>query len=125
MDCNGFKLRLLNPDCNRIAVKSSVQTSWMPTYKKHVFSKPQEYEVGFDRDELVVIGFQDGSGEAVIEIVPLGDKVGTIICQSSRNATRVLRVGSKYRYTLEPGEQLVMRGKNIIYPTRGSSGQPH
>jgi len=119
-DCNGFKLRALNPDCNRIAVKSSVQTSWMVTYKPFIVSKPKEYEIGFDRDELIVIAFQDGSGHAHIEIVPLGDKVGTIIAQSSRNATKVLRVGTKYRFDLAPGEQIIFRSNALVYPTRGN-----
>lgn len=121
-DCNGFKLRALNPDCNRIAVKSSIQTSWMMTYKKHVFSKPTEYEVGFDKNELIVISFQDGSGGAVVEIEPLGEKVGTIIAQSSRNATRTLRVGSTYRYEMSPGESIVIRGAKIAHPNTPGAG---
>ena len=113
--CNGVKVRTLNPDCNRIAVKSNVQTSWMMTYKKHVFSRPQEYEIGIDKNELLVIAFQDGSGGAAIEIEPLGDKAGTMIAQSSRNATKTLRVGTKYRFELKPGESVIMRSSNIVY----------
>ncbi len=123
MDCNGFKLRTLNQDCNRLAIKSNVQTSWNPSYKGHRFARNKEYEIGFDRDELIVIAFQDGSGGASIEIQPLGDKVGTIIAQSSRDATKVLRVGSKYRFDLAPGEQIIFRSKAIHYPdSRPSTG---
>jgi hypothetical protein len=121
-ECNGFKLRALNPDCNRIAVKSSVQTTWMLTYKKHAFSKAQEYEVGFDKNELIVISFQDGSGGATIEIEPLGEKVGTIIAQSSRKATRTLRVGTKYRYEMDPGESIIIRGSKIVHPNTPGAG---
>src|SRR5271154_7085632 len=99
---NGFKLRCLNQDCNRVAVKSTHQTSWNPTYKKHVFSKPGEYEVGIHQNELAVITFQDGSGGAEIEITPLGDRVGTLLMQSSRNAHKVLRVNTKYKFKLAP-----------------------
>ena len=113
--CNGIKIRALNQDCNRIAVKSSVQTSWNLPYKAFRFSKPAESEVGIAKDELLVIAFQDGSGEAVCEIEPLGDKAGTLIAQSSRNATRTLRVGSRYRYALQPGESIIMRSANIVY----------
>jgi len=121
-ECNGFQLRPLNPDCNRIAVKSSAQTSWCPTFKKHIFSKPEEYEVGFTTNELIVMTYQDYlSGEAAFDIVPLGDAAGTIIAQSSRNATRVLRVGTKYRYTLEPGESLIFRSANLRYPRTGNA----
>lgn len=122
-ECNGIKLRALNPDCNRIAIKSSVQTSWMVSYKKYShFSKPAEYEIGFNKDELLVLSFQDGSGSAAIEILPLGDKVGTIIAQSSRNATRTLRVGGKYRYELQPGESVILRGSKIVYPNSPGAG---
>jgi hypothetical protein len=122
-ECNGLKIRALNPDCSRIAVKSSVQTTWMMTYKKHsILSKPKEYDVGFDKNELLVLSFQDGSGGAVIEIEPLGDNVGTIIAQSSRKTTRTLRVGGKYRYELDPGESIVIRGSKIIHPNTPGAG---
>lgn len=121
-DCNGFKLKALSQDCNRIAVKSSVQTTWMMTYKERRDAKPKEYDVGFDKNEVIVLSFQDGSGEAVIEISPLGEKVGTIIAQSSRNATRTLRVGGKYRYALTPGESLVIRGSRILHPSHQGAG---
>lgn len=121
-ECNGFKLRALNQDCNRIAVKSSVQTTWAMTFKSGVFSKPKQYDVGFDKNELIVISFQDGSGAAEIEITPLGEKVGTIIAQSSRGPTKTLRVGGRYNYTLQPGESIVIRGARIIYPNHAGAG---
>ena len=122
MSSNGFKLKSLNQDCNRLAVKSSVQTSWNPTYKKHVFSRAEEYDVAMTRDEIVVISFQDGSGKAALELTPLGDQVGTLIAQSSRNATKTLRVGKHYRFELEPGESLILRGSMIVHPTHGGAG---
>lgn len=121
-ECNGLKVKCLNQDCNRIAVKSSVQTSWMMTYKKNRNSKPMEYDIGFDKNELLVLSLQDGSGHAEIEIKPLGEKVGTIICQSSRNATKTLRVGGVYRYQLSPGESLVIRGSKIVHPNHMGAG---
>jgi hypothetical protein len=117
-DCNGFKLRGLNQDCNRIAVKSTHQSSWNMTFKKHVFSRPAEYEVGLHKNELAVISFQDGSGCAEIEITPLGERVGTIIMQSSRNAHKILRAGTKYPFKLAPGESLTLRNHTIVHPTR-------
>lgn len=122
MNCNGFKLKVLNQDCNRIAVKSSVQTSWNPTYKTSLLSRAKEYDIAIDKDELVVISFQDGSGCAEIELKPLGDKVGTLIAQSSRNATKTLRVGGNYKFQLQPGESLVIRGSRIVYPTHAGAG---
>ena len=121
--CNGFKLKTLNQDCNRLAIKSNVASSWCPSYKGSRFARNKEYDVAFDRDELIAIAFQDGSGSAEIEIEPLGEKVGTIIAQSSREATKVLRVGAKYRFIMAPGEQIVIRSRNIVYPDgRASTG---
>jgi hypothetical protein len=117
MDCNGFKLRGLNQDCNRIAVKSTHQSTWAMPYKSHVFSRPKEHDVAIHRNELAVLTFQDGSGCAEIEVIPLGDKVGTLLMQSSRNARRTLRVGAKYRFTLQPGESVTFRNHTIIHPT--------
>jgi hypothetical protein len=119
---NGFKLRCQNQDCNRIAVKSTHQSSWNPTYKKNIFSKSTEYEVGIHQNELSVITFQDGSGAAEIEITPLGDRVGTLLMQSSRNAHKVLRVGTKYNFTLKPGESVILRNHTIVYPRGDANG---
>lgn len=123
MECNGFKIRSLNPDCTRVAIKSNSATSWFLTYKKwHFMSKPEEYVVGINRDELIVISFQSETGGAVIEIIPLGEKVGTIIVQSSRKATKTLRVGTGYRFELDPGESLVLRNSHIVYPQTVGAG---
>lgn len=119
-ECNGLKLKTLNPDCNRLAVKSTVQTSWNPTYKTRIYSRPKSYEIGFDRDELIVIGFQDGSGHAYFDIVPLGAQIGTMVAQTAGQDTRVLRVGSKYRFDLAPGQQVIFRSSAIVHPTRGN-----
>lgn len=123
-DCNGFKLRALNQDCNRVAVKSSVATTWMMTYKDRVLSMPKEFDVAMDKNEIVVLKCEDGAGHAAIEIRPLGDNVGTIIAQSSRKGIKTLRVGEKYRFELDPGESLVIRGSRIIHPTNSGAGLP-
>jgi hypothetical protein len=116
-ECNGIKLKGLNADCNRIAVKSTHQSSWAMPYKSHVFSRPKEHDVAIHRNELLVLSFQDGSGMAEIEIVPLGDRVGTLLMQSSRNAHKTLRVGGKYRFALKPGESIIFRNSTMVHPT--------
>ena len=114
--CNGIKVRSLNPDCTRIAVKSNTQSSWMMGYKRYsMISKPAEYEIGIAKNELLVLSFQDGSGGAEIEIEPLGDRAGTLVYTSNRNQRRTLRVGSKYRFELSPGESIIMRSAEIRY----------
>ena len=117
-ECNGIKLKGLNQDVNRIAVKSTHASSWNMTYKEHRFAFAKEYDVAIHKNELLVISFQDGSGYAEIEIKPLGDKVGTLLMQSSRNAHQVLRVGGKYRFKMAPGESITLRNHTIVYPTR-------
>jgi hypothetical protein len=120
--CNGFKLRGLNQDCTRIAVKSTHQSSWQMPYKATVFSRPKEHDVAMHVNELAVLSFQDGSGHAEIEITPLGDKVGTMLMQSSRNARQTLRVGMKYRFRLQPGESVTLRNQTIMHPTHDGPG---
>src|ERR1700677_2265928 len=123
-ECNGFKLRALNQDCNRIVVKSTHQSTWMMTYKTHALARTKEYEVAIHRNELAVISFQDGSGMAKIEITPLGERIGTLIMQSSRNAHKVLRTGSRYQFDLKPGESVTLRNHTMIHPTREAPAVP-
>jgi len=118
MECNGIKLRGLNQDCTRIAVKSTHQSSWQMPYKNHRFARPIEHDVAMHQNEIIVLSFQDGSGAAEIEVTPLGAKVGTLLAQSSRNAHKTLRVGQKYRFLLQPGESFIFRNSTITHPTR-------
>lgn len=121
-DTNGLKVTPLNSDCSRVAVKSSIASSWMLGYKPPGHARPKAQEIAVSKDELLVIAFQDGSGSAEVQIEPLGDRAGTIIMQSSRGPTMVLRVGGKYRRALAPGESLVFRSRRIVYPTNAGAG---
>lgn len=119
--CNGFKLRGLNQHFNRVSVKSNVQTTWSPDYKSQG-GKTKTYEIGMLRDELIILKCEDGAEHAELEIVPLGDGAGTMIAESSRGATKTLRVGSKYRWQLKPGEALICRCSRIVYPNTVGAG---
>ena len=112
---NGIKIKTLNQDCNRIAVKSSVQSSWNPTFKARLFARPKEYEVGMTKNEILVISYQDGSGCAEFEIEPLGDKAGVLVAQHSTMGTKTLRVGSKYRYELQGNRSVILRSAEITF----------
>jgi hypothetical protein len=120
--CNGFKLRGLNSAINRVSVKSNVQTTWSPTYKKPGAKTPASYEVAMMQNELIILKCEDGAEIAVIEITPLGDAAGTMIVESSRKATRTLRVGTKYRWEVDPGENLICRTSTIVHPTGPGAG---
>lgn len=113
-------MRGLNPASDRVSIKSSVQTTWMLTYKR--LKTPVSHEVAMAKNELVVLKCEDGADSAEVEIVPLGDKAGTMIVESSRKATRTLRVGGKYQWALEPGEALVCRTSTIVHPTSAGAG---
>jgi hypothetical protein len=119
-DSNGFKIRGLNPDSDRVSIQSNVQTTWMLTYKR--WGLPKVYDVGMMQNELIIIKCQDGVATAEIEIEPLGDKAGAMIGSSSRKATVTMRVGQKYKWMLEPGEALTIRSQNIMYPKGPGAG---
>lgn len=119
-DSNGFEIRGLNPDSDRVSIQSNIQTTWMLTYKR--MGEPVTQRVGIMRDELIVIKCQDGAASAEIEITPLGDAAGTLIGQSSRKATRTMRVGDPYIWELEPGESLVIRSQSIVHPKGPGAG---
>ena len=92
------------------------------TYKKPWSWKAVEHEVTIMRDELVILKCEDGSDFPAIEIKPLGDKAGTMIVQSSRRGHRYLRVGTWYRWELDPGEALVCRTSEIRHPQSAGAG---
>lgn len=119
-DSNGFKLRGHNSAANRVSVQSNVQTTWMLGRARD--GAPQWHEIGMTRDELIVIKCQDGAESAEIEIIPLGDRAGTLIGDSSRRGARTMRVGTSYIWVLEPGEALVLRTSRIVHPTHAGAG---
>ena len=121
-ESNGFRIRGLNQAANRVSVQSNVQSTWMLTRRRFGGLFPKWHDVGMNRDELIVIKCQDGADSAEIELEPLGEKVGTIIADSSRRGARTMRVGQRYVWVLEPGEALVLRGAMIVHPVGPGRG---
>lgn len=119
---NGFRIRGLNQDSNRVSVQSNVQNTWMLTRRKWSAMSPMWHDVGMTKDELIILKCQDGAASAEVQIEPLGDDAGTLIADSSRRVTKTLRVGMKYVFSLEPGEALVIRGSRIAHPTGPGAG---
>lgn len=115
---NGFRIRGLNPDSDRVSVQSNVQTTWMLPYRR--WGLPIWKDVGITRDELIILKCQ--GGDAAIELQPLGDRAGTLVANSSRHASKTLRVGQRYRFELERGEALVIRSTSIVHPSHGGAG---
>lgn len=112
--CNGFKVRGLNADCDRLAVQSSEQTTWLLGRKRGGFGLPQWRDVGISQHELIV--FRAYGGCPTFEIRAEGDKAGLLIIEQSRGPTRSLRVGSRHVVELGLDESAVVHCEWIVYP---------
>lgn len=118
---NGFRIRGLNADCDKLAVQSSEQTTWLLGRQRGgKGARPQWHEVGIGQNELIVL--RPYGGSPTFEIEPLGDKAGLLIIQQSRGPTRSLRVGSRRVVELDRDESCVIRCEWIQYPR--SPGAP-
>jgi hypothetical protein len=112
--CNGFKIRGLNADCDKLAVQSSEQTTWLLGRSRGGKGAPQWHDVGIGRNELIVL--RPYGGAPVVEIKALGDAAGLLVLQQSRGPTRSLRVGQRRIIELDREESLVIRCEWIEYP---------
>lgn len=112
--CNGFRIRGLNSDCDRLAVQSSEQTTWLLGRKRGGMGRPQWHDVGIARNELIVL--RPYGGCPVVEIRAEGDRAGLLILQQARGATRSLRVGQSRIVELDRDEALIIRCEWIQYP---------
>lgn len=112
---NGFRVRGLNADCDRLAVQSSEQTTWLLGRKRGGLGAIQWHEVGLLQNELLVFRAYGGAPE--FEIEALGDASGLLILQLSRGPTFALRVKSKRVIALGADESCVVRCEHIKYPT--------
>ncbi len=112
--CNGFQIRGLNADCDRLAIQSSEQTTWLLGRKRGGLGRVQWHEVGIAQNELIVMRAYGGC--PTFEVKALGDKAGLLMLQQSRGPTRSLRVGGRAVIELGPDESCVVRCEWIIYP---------
>lgn len=119
--CNGFRIRGLNADCDRLAVQSSEQTTWPLDRKRGGKGAVQWHEVGLQQNELMVLRAYGAC--PTFEIQALGDKAGLLILQQSRGPTFSLRVGSRRVIELDLDESCVVRCEWINYP-RGAGVAP-
>lgn len=111
---NGFKIRGLNSDCDRLAVQSSEQTTWLLGRKRGGKGAPQWHDVGISKNEIIVLRPYGGSPE--VEIRAEGDRAGLLILEQSRGPTRSLRVGQRRVIQLDRDEALVIRCEWIEHP---------
>jgi len=112
--CNGFRIRGLNSDCDRLAVQSSEQTTWLLGRKRGGLGRPQWREVAIGQNELIVLRPYGGCPE--FEIEALGDSAGILNVNAVRSFERHLRAGSKMVVTLGRDEACVIRSEWISHP---------
>jgi hypothetical protein len=108
---NGFKIRPLNVDCDKLAVQSSEQTTWLLGFKK---GATKTYDVGILRSELIVL--RPYGGCPAFEIAPQGEPGGVLLVDAVRTRIRAVRVGAKIRVELGLDETCVIRREDIVYP---------
>lgn len=111
---NGFKIRGLNADCDKLAVQSSEQTTWLLGRSRGGLGLPKWHDVGIQQNELMVLRAYGGA--PTFEIRALGDKAGLLVLQQSRGPTRSLRVGARTVIELGPDESCVVRCEWLVYP---------
>jgi hypothetical protein len=112
---NGIKIRGLNADCDRLAVQSSEQTTWL-LGRGSMGRGPRGkwLEIGIQQNELLVLRPYGGCPE--IEIECLGTKGGLLVVDSTQQFTRNLTVGQRMAWQLKRDEAVVIRCQNIRYP---------
>lgn len=112
--CNGFKIRGLNADADKLAVQSTHETTWLLGRRKWARIAPAWREVGLAQNELKVL--RPYGGAPVIELQSLGGPYGVLIVERARGGTTVLRNGRKLRLELGHEESVVLKTEHWRSP---------
>lgn len=112
---NGFRIKALNADCDRLAIQSSVQTTRWCSYRRLL---PRVHEVGITQNELIVLRAYQGA--PTIELEGLGGPHGVLIVEPARGGRRVLRNGTRHVLELGRDEAVVIKTERWRAP--GSDG---
>lgn len=117
---NGFQIRTLNADCDRLAVQSSIASTWFCTYHGGMRGKllPKKHQVGLAQNELVIL--RPYQGKPVFELQCLGGPHGVLIINRASGGTQVLRNGQKV--IIETIESLVLKTEHWRAPGRDGAG---
>lgn len=113
---NGFRIRTLNADCDRLAVQSSLASTWFCTYKPGWW-RSWSRDVGIAQRELVVI--RPYQGKPVIELEGLGGPHGVLLVDKANGGNTVLRNGQKARFELDGA--LVIKTEHFAPPSRNGA----
>lgn len=118
---NGFKVRGLNQDVDRLAVQSSHQSTWfLSRGKLGRVGLPKWHEIGIARDELIVL--RPYGASPVIELEGLGGPHGVLIVEATQSCTRTLRNGTRLRLALKPDESVVVKCEDWKSPRAEGAG---
>jgi hypothetical protein len=124
--CNGFRIRGLNADCDRLALQSNLETTW-PLGRGSMGRGPKGkwYDVALGHSELKVLkGY--GASCPEFEIAPQGEPGGMLLIEiSRRHTTRGVRVGSKMVVQLDVDEAAVVRIEGMMTPAGPLDHSPH
>jgi hypothetical protein len=114
--CNGFKIRALNADCDKLAVQSNVQTTWLlGRGNKARGPRGKWYDVGLAQSELCVLRPYGGTPE--FEIAPLGETGAVLLLELTRQQIRrTVRVGARITVMADRDEACVVRVERMMTP---------
>jgi hypothetical protein len=102
---NGFKIRGFNADVDRLAVQSSVDTTWQ--LGRYPWGGAKWHEVALERDEIKVL--RAYGAEPEIEIEGLGGPNGNLRVEATQQFTRTVRVGQRLRFRMRLNESVVIK----------------
>jgi hypothetical protein len=114
---NGFRIRTLNQDCDRLAVQSSVSSTWFCSFRSRIRLAAKVHEVGIAQSELIVL--RPYQGKPVIELEALGGPHGVLIVDRANGGTTVLRNGTRRVFELDAA--LVLKTEHFRPP--GAEGR--
>lgn len=109
---NGFRIRTLNQDCDRLAVQSSLSSTWFCSFRSRMRLLAKTHDVGIAKQELIVM--RPYQGKPVIELEGLGGPYGILIVQRANGGTTVLRNGQ--RQVFEMDAALVIKTEDFRPP---------
>lgn len=115
---NGFRIRTLNQDCDRLAVQSSVSATWFCSFRSKSRLLAKTHEVGIAQHELIVM--RPYQGKPVIEIEGLGGPHGVLVIERANGGTRVLRNYQRERFELDSA--LVIKTEQFCPPRGDGAG---
>jgi hypothetical protein len=116
---NGFKVRGLDADTDRVSIQSTHQQTHLLTRRKFPLLPAKWTLIEIERDELIVIKCNRGNAE--IEIKHLGGPHGALVLDQQRQHTKI-RAESRTRVQLKCDEAVFLHTEAVRHPLRRESG---